>query len=217
MEKIKSIGHDLAHSWYFRVWALIWIILALTVFSGMIILSQNAENAQKQESIQMWIENATEIYFPRFHLRLDPMGNETFRSTPSCVYGNNQLTPTNCAPWHGQNLGMNLCVAYIAENIKIANQFGNFGNNIINCQANTIGAGPDGNMVLAYGLEGNNTATWGGMAFHSTYITPNNMAWVFLEKNVFQMNRHSTQISLWQKILSITPLFPKITFITFPL
>jgi len=204
MEKIKAIAHDLAHSWYFRVWAVIWLIMALVVFSGLIILSQNAQGAQSQESIQMWIDNASSINYPRFHLRLDPMGQETFVTTPVCFYGSSATAPLStyaCAQWHGQNLPMSVCVAYGSETIKVSNSMGNYNMSMITCTVNTRGVGVNNNTMMALGLEGNNTGTWGGMAFHSTYIAPNNMAWVFLEKNTFQMNKHSTVYDLWEKDL----------------
>jgi len=204
LARIKSIGHDLAHSWYFRVWALIWLIMALVVFSGLIILSQNSEVAHSQESIQMWMSNDSTVTYPRFHLRLDPMGNEKFIVTPSCFYGLGSMAPLStytCAQWHGQNLPMSVCVAFGSETIKVTNMGGNYNMSMITCQVQTTGVGVNNNTMISLGLEGNNTLSWGGMAFHNTYIAPNNMVWVYLEKNTFQMNKHATVYDMWQKNL----------------
>jgi len=204
LDRIKAIAHDLAHSWYFRVWAFIWLIMALVVFSGLIILSQNASIQQKNESIQMWIDNSSSINYPRFHLRLDPFGHQVFTTPPPCFYGNGATAPLityPCAAWHGQNLPMSVCVAYGSDSIKVTNSGGNFNMSFITCSVNTAGVGFDNNTMLGFGLEGNNTFSWGGMAFHTTYIAPNNMAWVYLEKNTFQMSRKSQVFDLWTKTL----------------
>jgi len=202
LHRIRTLGHDLAHSWYFRIWALLWLLFALVVFSALIILSQNAESAMKQEQIVEWIDNATQITFPRFHLRTEFQGNETFVNV-QCNYGTQALNQMQCASWRGMPPPpLSQCIALNSDSITVANHWGaQEHNSRINCQINTTGTGPQGNTMIAFELEGNNVFAWGGMPFMSTWFAPNDMTWIFLEENIFQLNGKSPQIQLWKKDL----------------
>jgi len=200
VDRIRQIGHDIAHSWYFRVWALFWLVSALVAFSALIILSQSSNKAKQQEDIVLWVENATSIQYPRFHIRLDHRGDEIFYST-SCFFGTTLLSSMQCAPWGEFQPPLNQCIAFSSDSFTAQNDFMQFFQNHIYCTINTTGFGYLGNQMAVFELEGHDVFTMGGMAFEGTYFAPNNNAWILLEKNLFQPHSTKSQIQLWEKKL----------------
>jgi len=155
---------------------------------------------KKNESVQFWFENVTEMNFPRFHLRLDHRGNETFLYDQSqCVFGNNPLVKTQCAVWRGMQPPQNQCIAFEADQLVAKNDW-QMQDAVINCNIFTQGLGVNGNTMMAYELEGEKVFSWGGMPFMSTWFMPNNMIWIFLEKNLWESS-HLGLIQLWKKDL----------------
>jgi len=199
IEKIKQIGHDVAHSWYFRFWAISWLVFALVVFSALIILSKSSEAAAKQHDVVVWVENATAIQFPRIHFRFDHRGNETFQ-TYDCYANGVYLDPYPCMSWRGFEPPMNTCVAFNSEILTALNDWTR-DDVRIQCEIGSNGAGYQGNMMMAFELEGQNIFSFGGNMYASIWIAPNNQAWVLLEKNVLQTSKTADQIQLWDRTL----------------
>jgi len=201
VEKIRQIGSDLASSWYFRVWGFLWLLFALVVFSGLIILSRDANQAQKEMDIQLWVENSSSIQFPRFHFRLDHRGNEIFNSSGvSCIFGTTQLQLADCQSWRGMQPAQNQCIAFNSDSFTALNDW-TFGDSRIVCSLSTSGVGYQGNSMIAFELEGQNVFGWGAMAFASVEITPSANAWVILEKNIMQASHGSNTVELWGRDL----------------
>jgi hypothetical protein len=200
IERVKQIIHDLTHSWYFRAWSLAWLVLALVVFSAMIILSKESNQAQKEQDLAVWVENASSINFPGFHFRTHHQGNETFVYY-SCVFGASELTPQLCQPdWRGNQPPMNICIAFNSNSFKAVNDM-QFNESRIYCEIVTEGAGPQGNLMMAFELEGTNVFAWGAGAYASTWFQPNDMTWIMLQKNVLQKTKENPSIQLWERDL----------------
>jgi len=199
VEKLRQIGSDLASSWYFRVWGLLWLLFALVVFSGLIILSQSSNQAQHEMDIQLWVQNVSSIQFPRFHFRLDHRGNEIFNTSGiTCYFGTTQLQILECQSWRGMQPAQNQCIAFNSDSYSALNDW-NFGDSRIQCSLSTTGEGYQGNSMIAYELEGQNVYGLGAMAFASTEIAPTANAWVILEKNLLTQNGNT--VELWGRDL----------------
>jgi len=199
IERVKQIGHDFGSSWYFRFWALFWLIAVLVTFSAMVILAKQARTSQQQKDIETWIENASQINFPNFHFRLDHHGSEVF-SNLQCVFGSSILQNQNCQSFHGFQPAQNQCIAIWADNIVAVNDW-NRETTRIQCTMETLGAGPQGNLIMAFDLEGEHVVGFTGGAFESTWFAPNDNAWIMLEKNLLQASKHEPQLQLWTKSL----------------
>jgi len=199
IERAKQIIHDFGNSWYFRFWALFWLIAALVTFSALIILSGQARNSQKDKDIEMWVENASEIQFPRFHFRMDHRGSEVFLNL-QCQYGDEILQTHDCQSFHGFQPPQNQCLAIWADEKTVKNDW-NRPNDRIQCTMETQGSGPQGNLIMAFDLEGEHVFGFTGGAFESTWFAPNDNAWIMLEKNLLQASKHDFQITLWDKTL----------------
>lgn len=198
IEKAKQIAQDLSSSWYFRFWALFWLISALVSFSALIILSEQAKTAQNQEDIQTWFENASSINFPRFHFRMDHHSNEVF-SNMQCTFQGAILQNQPCSNWFNFTPPQNQCQAIWADGLSSPNDWAKQDNRIF-CSILTFGAGTDGNLEMAFELEGRGVFSMTGEAFSSVWFAPNNNAWIMLEKSILTDKRH-TGIQLWQNTL----------------
>jgi len=200
--RIQQIVSDLKQSWYFRVWALAWFTLALVVFSGMIILSKESSQAQKEQDIALWVENVTHIQFPRFHIRMDHRGNEIFAGNPVCTFGNNSVTLNTapCQSWMGFQPPQNQCIAFNSDSMVALNDWSR-GDQRISCEAITQGAGLNGNLMMAFEFEGENVYSFGALAYASTWFAPNDMTWILLQKNVLQQTKNHPTQELWESNL----------------
>jgi len=197
IERIKQIAHDIANSWYFRSWALFWLLGALTTFSALIILSSQANFDKHNEAIQTWVENASSIQLPNFHFRLNHRGDEVF-SNLQCIYDNTILAYHPCQAFHGFQPPQNQCLAIWADAFTIYQNWNIQGPPPrIQCTAETFGSGPQDNLIMAFSLEGQ--YGFGGGPFSSTFFAPNDDAWIMLELNMFKLNRHTPSIPLWQQ------------------
>jgi len=199
IERVKQIAHDFGSSWYFRFWALFWLIAVLVTFSAMVILSKQARSSQQNKDIEMWVENASSIQFPRFHFRMDHHGSEVFENL-QCVFENTILPNQVCQPFHGFQPPNNQCIALWADSITAYNDF-NRDDVRIMCTIETLGSGAQGNLIMAFDLEGDHVVGFTGGAFESTWFAPNDMAWIMLEKNLLRASKTEPKLELWQKTL----------------
>lgn len=198
-ERFRQIFHDIAHSWYFRLWGLLWVLFALVVFSGLIILGKASNTAAKDRDVVTWMENATSIQFPRIHFRTDHRGNETFEYY-SCNCEGQILTAMPCAAWKGVVPPMEQCVAFDTDSYYAVNDHTRDDARVY-CELITSGYGPDGNMMMAMELEGEYVFSWGGNRYSGTWFAPNDMTWIMLEKNILQASHKNPPIQLWQQTL----------------
>jgi len=196
---LKQIAHDIKHSWYFRVWGLSWLVFALVVFSALIILSKSSNQAAERKDVVLWVENATSIQFPVFHFRLDHRGNETFDYF-QCFSQGVFLNVQPCQSWKGFTPALNTCIAWDSNTITAYNDWTREDHRI-ECEMVTTGSGYEGNLMMAFEIEGENVYSSGGMMYSSLWVAPNDMAWVLLQKNLLQIGKSSNQVELWERDL----------------
>jgi len=197
VDKIKQIFHDLGHSWYFRVWSLLWIVSVIIVFSALVILSEKSASDQQQQDIAMWITNASSIKFPRFHFRLDHRGDEIFNDY-ACTFGSQSLSPAACQGFPGtQPPPMNQCIAWNSDSFTAMNDLSIMdADSRIYCEITTTGTGQLGNEMMSFGLEGQNVFGGAGL-ISSTFFAPCDATWLMLQKNTLQQAHGGETIELW--------------------
>jgi len=92
------IVEDLKTSWYFRIWAILWIICAIFSFVGLIVLSHSSDEAQLKPGWRIWVEHRESAYYPDFEITLFANENLTDSiTTCNCFYGK-EATPVGTAP-----------------------------------------------------------------------------------------------------------------------
>jgi len=190
-----KIVQDVTNSWYFRVYGALWVVCAIVVFAALIVLTQRSNTAAQEDDVRFWFETANQIYFPRFHFRFD--GNETVLQS-YCWQSGVTVQTTPCQPWHGHVFPDNQCFAVAADSLYATNtQNDPNENERVYCNFTTSG-NDSGNTLVAWEVEGD-TARIGLNSHFSTWIAPNNAAWVMLGKNI--ITTPSGDMTGWSKSL----------------
>jgi len=200
---LRAIIEDLKTSWYFRVWAALWFVCALMSFVVLIILGARSNTAAKEKDFNVWVENATEITFPRFHFRLSEHSEqgETFEtSTFHCKRNGASVLHSQCASWRGNAPEpQTKCIAVNADGITVQQKYHEpFDLLRIQCSFKTKGYNPSKNSLVALELEGHYAHF--GNAEASLHISPTQNAHVYLSKSVISLEKHKTFDS-WRKQL----------------
>jgi len=173
--------------------------MALVVFSALIILSKQSNEAEREKDIQLWVENTTAITFPRFHVRLDHRSPAVFINN-NCYSSGVPLVPQACQSWDGFQPPMNQCIAFNSDEIVGVNDMSR-DDSRISCTVTTTNGTYQGNMMMVFELEGQNVFSWGGNAYAGLWFGPNNNAWIMLEKNLLQATKHHEVFELWSRTL----------------
>jgi hypothetical protein len=166
------------------------------VFVALIILGDRSTRAAKEEDWSVWFENATEIEFPSFHLRVqDPSQTIT---AASCIHGTAFLTTGDCS--YGGDRTQ--CFKIEGKGIYAYNKWGEpIQNTQITCTVNTTGFAPGQNIQLAWERDPHHG--YSANPYHGAeYISPNNQAWVSLEKRIItpldRGDRNESSFHFWR-------------------
>jgi len=201
-ENVKAIVDDLKGSWYFRVWGLLWVVCAVTVFAALIVFGSRSTLMTKEKDTRFWIENATSIDFPTFHIRLheDDASNGFTIAYKRCWH-DGQLMQTKTCDWNGHSLPLDTCFAVVGG-ARVFNEWNKrYNESRIYCEVNTTGGHEGENTMLAYSIEDNNQASYGGILYHTAWIAPNEHAWVTLYKSIIKGHKNP-EIVEWEKRVS---------------
>eukprot|EP01114_Cavostelium_apophysatum_P017802 TRINITY_DN536_c0_g1_i1.p1 TRINITY_DN536_c0_g1~~TRINITY_DN536_c0_g1_i1.p1 ORF type:complete len:314 (+),score=37.55 TRINITY_DN536_c0_g1_i1:61-942(+) len=196
-ENLKRIVSDLKSNWYFRVWALIWVTCAIVAFVGLIVLGNDSRKAKQHKDLKIWMENATQIQYPRFHFRTE--GDEIITYVNCTVDG--QVIPIDdCQEWHGVEVDTLHCRAVRADQYSMvqnnwvpADMLG------ISCNVQTIGNNTQEGNLIAWEIEGKNMFV-GGDPYETQWIAPTNGSWIQLIKGETETKDHGN-ITTWERNL----------------
>jgi len=208
VENAKLIIDDLKSSWYFRLWCVFWVVCTLTVFSSLIILGKRTTKDTEHHELHMWLENASSITFPRFHIRihsLDDSQGQVFTSK-TCQHNKNLIQTQACPPFRGTTPpATNKCFSVLADGVTAKNVWGDFytGDTFIECDITTSGEEPDGNNFLVWAEEDPNAFNFGGVNSGTAFVGPDADAWVVIEKEVLDTHEHG-EVTIWHKSWSTT-------------
>jgi len=176
--KIKEIIEDFKNSWYFRIWTFFWLICALVSFSALIILGSLSNLDNQQQDIRIWRENVSSLNFPQFHFRVGGQENVNFLNY-NCWHLGMPVQIIACTNSRGDD-----CFALSSSNISAPNNINApFESARIDCTIITTNT--SGNSLLAFEIEGNNIASYGGNSYASLWFAPNNFAWIMLEQAIY--------------------------------
>jgi len=186
-EKFHDLVHDIKHSWYFRIWGVLWIVCASVAFAGLIVLSRSAEKNQTEQGFRVWTDFPSQLLFPNFYVHLLPgEGADEQISQISCTYGpqNVSLSIGNCQFQSGPEL----CSMVIANTtMAIAPQDNNGNADPLHGSDSIFCA-----IWTTYNTTANNNTfnTVMGVSIHHTrvplYIMPDQVANVRIEMETVQ-------------------------------
>jgi len=201
-DNVRTILDDLKSSWYFRIWAFLWFVLVVVAFAALIMIGMKSERNIKHEEFSMWIENASSIDFPSFHIRVHtPLGRErgeqNFTSVV-CDHAQFPLSTTACKDYHGDIIPKAYCFAIQGTGVTAINKWGSHDTDFIRCRINSTVVRERENTLLAFELEDENAARFSGDQYPQLWIGPSAEAWVELEKNVIR-TREGKDFVDWQR------------------
>jgi len=193
LQKSGQIYEDLRHSWYFRVWALLWLFLVVFWFVGMGILAHRSLDSSKHSYLNSYLKVDHTLEFPPFHFRLgDPkaINNQTIL----CAWGHALSTPLGiirCAcpgPFCGNDtshcFSVNTTgVASLLSGSQYQDGLYTSGgqSSRIQCNFTTQSSESDGNELMAFEIEADQD---GANSYASMWFLPNNNTWILLTKNL---------------------------------
>jgi len=197
--KLKQVVDDLKTSWFFRVWALFWLVGAILGFAALIMFGGTSSEAQKHLDSTIWWENASSTYFPRFHFRVDPQYESLL--TVTCDYQGTPVPNTDCTTYGGDPLPSDICLAVTADTIQVFNRFREHRrDDTIHCNITTIPQMNNTNTLIAWELEDPqlNVAIDPG-SYAGLWMAPRVDTWVVLVKNVATFDKKP--LNLWDRNL----------------
>jgi len=205
IENAKLIIDDLKSSWYFRLWCFFWLVCTITVFSSLIILGKRTTKDTEHPELHMWLENATSITFPRYHIRIHSLDDSTGQviQSKACYHNKQMIQTSTCPPFRGVTPPpSNKCFSVMGDSVTANNVWGDFytGDTIIECNLTTTGEEPDGNNMVVWAEEDPNSANFGGVNSRTAFIGPDSDSWVVIEKEVLDTHEHG-EVTVWHKEL----------------
>jgi hypothetical protein len=189
--KLSAFVEDLKHSWYFRVWAFLWLFFAIITFSSLIILGQRATASQMHPYWSTYIQVPDTLNFPAISVKTDADEPTNQIVTVSCFAGtpesaqlfvNVDLCPGGIAP--------STCRLIAAEQVAASKT-----QNAVDCTVN-ITAPPGADTVLAFEFQ--EETDFGRPII---WIQPTDEVYVYISKTVVEP-KGSGPITIWQHHLA---------------
>lgn len=195
--KLKHILEDLKSSWYFRVWAILWLVCAIVSFVTLILFASRSENSTKDGVVRLWTQTVDSMTFPKFHFR----GFYGNLLNYSCTHEGNAVKTMNCY----QHTNTSTCFAVDGPSVTATpppanfyrksgtHSFKDFGKNMIDCSFTVNVTGfqdshtPQLSTVLwGWDLDGKNARETlvGPLAETPLSFLPNSWVWITLNKRV---------------------------------
>jgi len=194
---LRLIFDDIKHSWYFRIWAFLWLFSAIFTFAVLILLGQRSTQAQLEPTFRFWRENASTIYFPNFHVFLP---RHRYQTDLACTHNGRPLTNQNCPARHnGRVIPRTECQSIVANMESAQNKWGDFSQRIIECSFETMNS-TDRNHLVVFELEGSHIAHYGEEAFGGLEFSSNNNTWILLDKSDVSFDGRPT-MEEWEREL----------------
>jgi hypothetical protein len=183
---LSLIGDDLKKSNYFRIYAVLWVLLVVTWLVGLGMLADRAVKSGNHPYLRLYNDDEPEVQFPSFRLRLgDPESIDN--KTISCLFMNNPLPIVACSPGQPTSQCFAVDTNKVYAQLGGANPDGQFtsagASARIDCQFNAKASEASGSELMAFEFM-NNAFTDGANSYASTWILPNNATWIMISESV---------------------------------
>jgi len=203
IQNAKLIIDDFKSSWYFRIWSFFWLFCAVTVFACLIILGKRTTEDSHRD-LNIYIDNATSLTFPRFAIRMIEWKTDTGQTIVSkaCTHNGVPLHTQQCV-FGEQTISMDKCFVVPGDTITINNVWGDLfsPDSHIRCSVNTTGVDPTGNTFIVWSAEA--PSFFGDVESHDLYVAPTAHALIVLDSEVVDTHEHG-EFTMWNKRLEYT-------------
>jgi len=203
IDTLRTIKDDLLTSWYFRIWFLLWIVCAITVFVCMGFVSHRSSQELREPSYRVWYQNASDIHYPDYQISAQSLAN-TFISLTCSSDNGLPVQIKDC----NRSGDPRWCKTVMASQFK--NTYGR-----INCVIQTNPDEKVEHLLEWYPLSNGTDVT--PLPATNIWFGPNNNAWVMLEKTVESKDGHWNTVwhptLLYHSTLSIVGTYRLTTLI----
>jgi len=191
MTQVQQIIEDLKKSWYFRFWALLWLVFLIVGFVALGILANRSAQTTMQKDGKFTFVESKSMKLPRFHFHtgIYYSGNEIITNI-SCMYHNTPVQTGLCKPFNGQTPSINNCVSVFGDTVVVtSNNFTHESRNLgIGCNITTTGSINQVGTMIAFAFEGNNTHV-SEQDYHAPlWIAPTSNAVIELNREIMNVN-----------------------------
>jgi len=180
MVKFGEIAEDLKASWYFRIWALLWLVCAIVTFVALIVISEQSRIEGEEGSARIWFERAPKITFPDFQI-FSPHDMKITSSV--CAFLGQPIQQVPCVGWV-EKTGHS-CVGFKGSAKQGYWDAENWQTNRIDCNITTDLQrwNNTDDMLIGWDLVGAHPA--GENSLGPMWIRPTELAWVLISERTF--------------------------------
>jgi hypothetical protein len=173
--KFADLADDLKHSWYFRFWALFWVVCALVGFSAMILYGARSSEDEAEKGWRMWVKEENSIALPQFEFKTEQDETGNVIQTASCAWKDAMLIPSGPC---NDTTSIQQCVKFDPTGVKLQKD-----DNFLNCVVNmTAATGAD--TLLAFRISPGSD-----MGHHLwAHLQPSNRAYIDLRLSRVKWN-----------------------------
>jgi hypothetical protein len=180
-------------------------VCAVVAFVGLIELGSRSEESGKEKDWNTWVENATQLEFPKFRLSFDRESSELIVYPPTCKRANNVVPFALCKG----HTDYTRCFAVNTDGIVVVNSRATeFPEESITCTFATTGYNATKNQNVAWELDTLNAHLGPDRYANILWLSPRAApgAWVLLKKgyitrlsNDAEVFEGSRNVPIWQK------------------
>jgi uncharacterized membrane protein len=189
--RIDQIIDDLKSSWYFRLFAVLWLISFIMFWVSIGVFGERSQTGSKEPAWRLWFENDTKsgIEYPPFHFRLPRHERNVTIDYASCQWSAITLVKQACADGEP----MTRCISFETSGFGASPA-----EDWLRCTINTTATADwREDRLIEFDTNHNINRTRPGS---SLFIGPNRFALVTLHKTMVRRSS-GKDFPLWQKQL----------------
>jgi len=194
MARIGEITEDLKTSWYFRIWAFLWLVCAIVSFVALIIISEASRIEGEEGSARIWFERTPKINFPDFFI-FAPRDMKIQSSV--CAFQGKVIAQTDCTGW-AHDAGHS-CVAFTGSAQQAYWDSKDFYTNRIDCNITTDLTRWNFTEDMLIGWDLLHTHPGGDNALGPIWVRPTELSWVLITKKEWNSKQGSG--AFWDRVL----------------
>jgi len=195
--KFALILEDLKSSWFFRIWALLWLVCAVMTFVALVMFSRYSNLQGHEGSARIWFERPAKINFPDFQI-FAPRGVTLTSSV--CKYMEEEVSKVDCVGWVKEVSPPLSCTAFQASSKQGYYDAQNFRTSRIDCNITTDLEKWNNTEDLMIGWEQYDSHPAGPNSRGPIWVRPTELAWILVSRREFQTKDWSG--AFWDRFLT---------------
>lgn len=197
----KQILDDLKHSWYFRVWAVTWLVCAIVALVAMAYYANRESENREAQGLRLFVTQPDFITFPDFTFSVPDDATYTITNAVCyCKNDPNRIMRAQPCP----NTSLNKCSSFVSPVNNVCNVFKgsrlDLASNQIRCEVNTTVPPANSDNLLSFALQNSATSVMTNNPGSYVYVTPTERAWILLTKS--QLTTDGNLYDNWARSLS---------------